>query len=306
MPPNHTQAHAILFADIVDSTRMYESLGDTLAKKLITELEGEISKVVVENGGHVVEIIGDEVMSRFDTPSAAVTAACKIHECVDRYTEQSGMTMATRIGLHYGPAIIENGRMYGDTINTAARMAAISQARQIITTEQVVQALPAEQKEMARRFDKVKIKGKFEKIIIYDLLWHREDVTFLYTSPTTQSLPTKILILTYEHRTYRFFPTQGNIHIGRDPKNELVINASSASRTHAVLEFNRGKYVLKDISTNGTYVTNQNQQSLYLRRETIPLLGTGQIGLGEPVSKDNQHLINYRFQETGQADKPSL
>ncbi|MES9834160.1 MAG: adenylate/guanylate cyclase domain-containing protein [Candidatus Thiodiazotropha sp. LLP2] len=297
MSTTNAQKYAIVFADIVDSTRMYESLGDTLAKKLITELEEAIAEVVIECGGHVVEIIGDEVMSRYNDASTAVAAACRIQERVDLYAEQSGMPMAARIGLHYGPAIFEHGRMYGDSVNVAARMAAIAQARQIITTEQVVKALPDEQRPLARRFDKVKVKGKFDHMIIYDLLWHKEDITFIHTAPITQSLATRTLILQYNKKTYRMPPTQGSIHIGRDPKNELIVNASSASRTHAVLEFYRGKYVLKDISTNGTYVTTQNQQSLYLRRETIPLLGHGQIGLGEPVSEKNRHLISYHFQE---------
>ena len=277
---------------------MYESLGDTLAKKLITELEEAIAQVVTACGGHVVEIIGDEVMSRYDNASRAVTAACRIHERVELYAEQSGMPMAARIGLHYGPAIFEEGRMYGDSVNVAARMAAIAQAKQIITTEQVVQALPDELRLMARQFDKVKVKGKIERMIIYDLLWQKEDVTFIHTAPITQSLTTKTLILEYNNKTYEMPPTQGSVGIGRDPKNELVVNASSASRSHAVLEYYRGKYVLKDISTNGTYLTTQNQQSLYLRRETIPLLGHGKIGLGEPVSEQNKHLISYRFQES--------
>ncbi|MCG7898122.1 MAG: adenylate/guanylate cyclase domain-containing protein [Candidatus Thiodiazotropha lotti] len=298
MSTSNTQTYAIVFADIVESTRMYESLGDTLAKKLITELEEAIAQVVIACGGHVVEIIGDEVMSRYDNPSSAVIAACRIHERVELYAEQSGMPMAARIGLHYGPAIFEAGRMYGDSVNVAARMAAIAQAKQIITTEQVVEALPDELRLMARQFDKVKVKGKVERMIIYDLLWQKEDVTFIHTAPITQSLATKTLILEYNNKTYKMPPTQGSVGIGRDPKNELVVNASSASRSHAVLEYYRGKYVLKDISTNGTYLTTQNQQSLYLRRETIPLLGHGMIGLGEPVSDNNKHLISYRFQES--------
>ncbi|MBV2120983.1 MAG: adenylate/guanylate cyclase domain-containing protein [Candidatus Thiodiazotropha sp. (ex Ctena orbiculata)] len=298
MSTSNTQTYAIVFADIVESTRMYESLGDTLAKKLITELEEAIAQVVIACGGHVVEIIGDEVMSRYDDPASAVIAACRIHERVELYAEQSGMPMAARIGLHYGPAIFEEGRMYGDSVNVAARMAAIAQAKQIITTEQVVEALPDELRLMARQFDKVKVKGKVERMIIYDLLWQKEDVTFIHTAPITQSLTTKTLILEYNNKTYKMPPTQGSVGIGRDPKNELVVNASSASRSHAVLEYYRGKYVLKDISTNGTYLTTQNQQSLYLRRETIPLLGHGKIGLGEPVSEQNKHLISYRFQES--------
>jgi class 3 adenylate cyclase len=291
------QYYAIVFADIVDSTRMYESLGDSRAKQLITDLETIIAEVVTETGGQVVEVIGDEVMSRYNRASDAVEGACLMQERVDSYGKRTGMALSARIGLHYGPAIVEGGRMYGDSVNVAARMAGIAQAQQIITTEQVVAKLTNEQKMIVRRFDKVKIKGKQEQMVIYDLLWRREDVTFMHTSPRTQSTITRVLILEYQNKRVRFMPQQGTMRIGRESCNELVVTAAAASRTHAVLEYSRGKYVLSDISTNGTYLTTQNQQSLYLRRETVPLLGSGKIGLGEPVSEENKHVINYYFQE---------
>jgi class 3 adenylate cyclase len=291
------QSYAILFADIVDSTHMYESLGDARAKQLITDLEDIISKAVAETGGHVVEVVGDEVMSRYDHASDAAIGACLMQERVNEYGKHSGMTLSARIGIHFGPAIVEGGRMYGDSVNVAARMAAIAQSQQIITTEQVVQNLSDAQKKIARQFDKVKVKGKQEKMVIFDLLWRKDDVTFMHTSPLTQSTLTRVLTLEYGNRRIQFLPQQGSIHIGRESHNELVVTAAAASRTHAVLEYSRGKYVLSDISTNGTYVTTQNQQSLYLRRETVPLLGNGKIGLGEPVSDKNPHVIKYYFQE---------
>jgi class 3 adenylate cyclase len=291
------KSYAIVFADIVDSTLMYERLGDTRAKQLITDLEDIITDVVTETGGHVVEVVGDEVMSRYDNAADAVTGACLIQVRVDEYANRSDMPLSARIGIHYGPAIIEGGRMYGDSVNVAARIAAIAQSQQIITSEQVVQNLSSEQKQIARQFDKVKVKGKQEKMVIYDLLWRVEDVTFMHTSPLTQSTAPRILTLEYQNRSIQFLPQQGSIHIGRESHNELVVTAAAASRTHAVIEYSRGKYVLSDISTNGTYLTTQNQQSLYLRRETVPLLGSGKIGLGEPVSAGNKHVIRYYFQE---------
>jgi class 3 adenylate cyclase len=292
------QSYAIVFADIVDSTRMYENLGDRHAKQLITDLEEIIAKVVAETGGHVVEVVGDEVMSRYNQVSDAAAGACLMQERVDDYAKLSGMNLSTRIGIHYGPAIIEHGRMYGDSINIAARMASIAQSQQIITTEQVVQNLAEDQQIIVRRFDKVKVKGKLGRMVIYDLLWRKDDVTFLHTSPLTQSTLARILTLEYGDQRIQFMPQQGSMHIGRDTSNELMVNTATASRTHAVVEYSRGKYVLSDTSTNGTYLTNQTQQSLYLRRETAPLLGSGKIGLGEPVTDENPHVISYYLQDS--------
>jgi adenylate cyclase len=287
-----TNLHTIVFADIVDSTQLYETAGDNVAKQLITDLENEIAKVVQQSGGHMVEIIGDEVMSRFDEVVDAVSCACLIQENVESYTTRNGNPMSVRIGLHYGPAIFENGRMFGDSVNVAARMAAIAKGRQIITTEQVVEALSEEQKHLARLFDRVRVKGKQEKMVIYDLLWRTEDVT--YMRPIEPDTPTEYvsLVLRYAGKTV-MVPGRGRFRIGREAHNELVVASDMASRTHAILEFSRGKFILTDMSTNGTYIEASNQPSIFLRREALPLMGSGRIGLGEPVTTGNRHIINY-------------
>ena len=289
-----TNMHTIVFADIVDSTRLYETAGDALAKHLITDLENEIAKVVQQSGGHLVEIIGDEVMSRFDKVEDAVACACHIQEHVEAYTTRKGNPMSVRIGLHYGPAIFENGRMFGDSVNVAARMAAIAKGRQIITTEQVVEALSGEQKHLARLFDRVRVKGKQEKMVIYDLLWRTDDVT--YMPPMAPDTPTEYasLVLRYGGKTL-VVPGHGRFRIGREAHNELVVASEMASRTHAILEFSRGKFILTDMSTNGTYVEASNQPPIFLRREALPLMGSGRLGLGEPVSDGNRHIINYDY-----------
>lgn len=289
-----TNLHTIVFADIVDSTKLYETAGDAIAKQLITDLEDEITKVVLQSGGHLVEIIGDEVMSRFDDVNDAVSCACRIQEHVEAYTTRNGNPMSVRIGLHYGPAIFEDGRMFGDSVNIAARMAAIAKGRQIITTEEVVQALSGELKQLARLFDRMRVKGKQEKMTIYDLLWRMDDVT--YMPPMDLETPTEYasLVLRYGGKT-QVVPGRGRFRIGREAHNELVVAAEMASRTHAILEFSRGKFILTDMSTNGTYVEANNQPPLFLRREALPLLGSGRIGLGEPVTEGNRHIISYDY-----------
>jgi adenylate cyclase len=286
--------HTIVFADITDSTRLYETAGDDVAKQLITELENEISMVVVQSGGYLVEIIGDEVMSRFDSVNEAVACACRIQEHVEAYTTRKGNAMSVRIGLHYGPAIFENGRMFGDSVNVAARMAAIAKGRQIITTEQVVEALSEEQRHLARLFDRVRVKGKQEKMKIYDLLWRADDVTYMPPLDMETQTAYASLVLRYGGKTV-VVPGHGRFRIGRETHNELVVGAEMASRTHAILEYSHGKFILTDMSTNGTYVETSHQQPIFLRREALPLLGSGRIGLGEPVSDSNRHIINYDF-----------
>ena len=72
------------------------------------------------------------------------------------------------------------------------------------------------------------------------------------------------------------------ITIGRDPKCDLVVEDKEASREHCVIERRKDKWVLKDVSSNGTYVTIDGDQEMRLQREELTLLKRGWITLGEP------------------------
>ena len=54
--------------------------------------------------------------------------------CIDALPPVSGVSLAIRVGLHWGPALEENGDVFGDTVNIAARMVALAKAGQILTT----------------------------------------------------------------------------------------------------------------------------------------------------------------------------
>lgn len=104
------------------------------------------------------------------------------------------------------------------------------------------------------------------------------------------------LYLTY-HNTIKDVGTrtQGFI-LGRANDCDLSINSDLASRHHAQLVYRKGKFVLVDQSTNGTFVKTQGGKEVYVQSEALPLSGSGFISLGKAVSVDNEHLIYYSCQ----------
>ena len=107
-----------------------------------------------------------------------------------------------------------------------------------------------------------------------------------------------------EHRLYLTYHnvikdvgtrTQGFI-LGRAKDCDLAVNTDLASRHHAQLVFRKGKFVLIDQSTNGTFVKPQGGKEVYVQSEALPLSGSGFISLGKAVSVDNEHLIYYSCQ----------
>jgi hypothetical protein len=153
-----------------------------------------------------------------------------------------------------------------------------------LTTEQVVNHLRVELQRLARRFDEVRVKGKQEPLVIYDLLWRQDTVTSLFTGVFVGARNASLLRLRYADKTFLIRAPSAGFSIGRDPVNSLVVVASPVSRSHATIEFTRGKFVLVDTSTNSAYVLTHDQQTLYLRREHC-LWGHGLIGLGALARK---------------------
>jgi pSer/pThr/pTyr-binding forkhead associated (FHA) protein len=78
--------------------------------------------------------------------------------------------------------------------------------------------------------------------------------------------------------------------LGRGQKADMVINDSMASREHARIECRRGKFILTDMSTNGTYVETQEGPS-YLRRDDIVLTGQGKIAFGRDLGEATEYVV---------------
>ena len=65
----------VLFADVSDSTRLYESIGDTAAFGSVREVIGLLKGITDAFGGRVVKTIGDGLMCAFPAADAAASAA---------------------------------------------------------------------------------------------------------------------------------------------------------------------------------------------------------------------------------------
>jgi FHA domain len=75
---------------------------------------------------------------------------------------------------------------------------------------------------------------------------------------------------------------------GRDPAADLVIRDKMASRTRGKIERRLEKYALIDHGVNGTFVKNDGEREIILRREEFILHGQGSIGFGQSCEKTTE------------------
>ncbi len=286
---------SIMFADVVESTRLYESLGDEKAQAAVAECLAFVTSVVERHNGIVIKTIGDEVMSLFPLADDAVKAACEIQEVNEAGQTYAGERLALRAGLHHGPAILENDDVFGDAVNVASRMAGIAKATQVITTGETVEKLTGELRERAREFDIATVRGKQEEIRIFDVVWEKDgEITKLVGLDNKARPRSSILKLRYGNEHLEINSAEQAVFaLGRATHCDLIVPGPLASRVHCRFEFRRGKFVLVDQSTNGTFVRTQDGEDIYLRREQLLLWGAGIISLGEEITDSNPFLVHF-------------
>lgn len=286
---------AILFADIVGSTRLYEDLGDQKAQEVISRCLTRLADEAAGQGGEMVKTIGDEIMLRFPSADDALVAACAMQESMQSLSSEAApgsQSLAVHIGLHYGSVILEQGDVYGDAVNIAARMTDVARSQQILTTEDTVERLSEELSARTREFETAKIGGKVEDTVIYEVLW-TDDVTGIAPTAIREKVINTELRLRFGDKEQSFDRGSGTIAVGRGKDCEFSVNSKLASRQHARIEYRHGKFVLIDQSTNGTYVRTQDGKEVYLRREELPLWGSGVFSLGQALDKDERDLIYF-------------
>lgn len=295
----HTQ-QAIMFADVSGSSALYKRLGNEKAKAIVDDAVSHMAATTIVHEGMVVKTIGDEVMARFDSADTACRVAIAIQQRSSR--EFADIGLGIRIGIAFGNTVITPTDAFGDTVNDAAFVAHIARANQIVLTQGVVDALGGDLLQQCQLFDRVNIKGETHKTIIYRLAWEvagqQDNATrVMPVQDVTRFVANFQLTLTQGGKVIELLPAQTPYAIGRDAsKVQLCLDSSVCSREHCHIEFRRGKYVLVDHSTNGTYVHEENKTPIYLRREETPLQGSGVISIGQQVDLQNPCLIHYQHQ----------
>jgi hypothetical protein len=110
--------------------------------------------------------------------------------------------------------------------------------------------------------------------------------------PPPKPAPTQLEIRLGDH-TIEIGQTRPTVTMGRQEHNDLEVIDTRVSRSHARIEFRKGKFFLVDHSTNGTFVMINGQKGINLKRNEVALEGSGIITLGRKVTPDSPKAIHF-------------
>jgi len=292
-----SRPQTILFADVSGSTRLFETKGDVEARRLIAAVLDALSQVCRQHGGRVIKTIGDEIMCTFPGALNGILAACDMQRRMGRDINFVRDSLAVRIGLHHGDALEEDdGDVYGDAVNTAARMGSLAKREQVVTTAATYDSLSGKVPE-ARSLGKARVSGKLLPIEIVDLVWQEDTsgMTMVQSAIRSGDGGAQGAVLRLRHRgqVVALDPGSQPFSMGREQGNHLVIEADWVSRTHAMIEYKRGHFMVSDRSTNGTYVRIGEDEELKVHRDELHLRKSGTISLGQSFGVNTGDIIHF-------------
>ena len=266
----------VVFANVSGSAELYAAVGDAAAQPAMERCLGLAAAALAAGGGRVIKRYGHGLMAVFGSPDAAAAAAAEIQGSLELAPPVGSVQLGLRIGLHHGPLVQQGKDVSGDHVNLAARLASLARKGEIITSADTAARLGPALRGMVRNVDPAALTGKAMDVALAELVWRG--------APRAKVPPPAPRRLRLEHqgRTVQRRRAVDSIRIGRDPDCGLIVDHEKVSRSHCTVERRNGEFVLKDHSTNGTYVTVEGEHEVLVHQDELVLGPHGWIALGQP------------------------
>jgi adenylate cyclase len=273
----------VMFADICRSTYLFNQLGDEAAAGLVVDMLQQTASTVEGHDGTVLRTKGDDVLCIFSDPLNALRAAIDIHTTIANFSASAAGDLSMRIGINSGPALLSEGDILGDTVNTAARLSSFAKAGQTIVSNHTIDMLDHLPDAVIRPVGEISLKGKSGPVRVFELLDSKRVDEITQVGQASLHFPrSNRLSLLFQSRQETLDYLLVRYLIGRNADCDLVMEHPLVSRHHAEIRYQNNEFVLIDFSTNGTeLITGGQARSLH--HSQAALRGSGSIFLGRTV-----------------------
>jgi len=133
---------AILSADVAGYSRLMAD-DEAATVRTLGDFRAVFADHIARHKGRVVDSPGDNLLAEFASPVEAVACALEVQRELARRNAQLAehRRMHFRIGVNLGDVIDQDGALYGDGVNLAARLEALAEAGGICVSGMVYEAV---------------------------------------------------------------------------------------------------------------------------------------------------------------------
>ena len=295
----------VLFADLRGSTALFESLGNAEATSVVTHTVAALSRAVPAFGGDLVKTLGDGLMAVFDTPSAGLQSAQKMHDALEGLVvrgRERGASAGLRglrlqVALARGEVVEMGGDCFGDAVNVAARLIDHASDNETLITGEVLAGLADEIKPRFRSLDWMHLRGRAEPVQVHVMGGRRGvDMQPTQFGAVPATLEPEAMRLAWLDVNEVFDGGHMPVVMGRSPQANFRVDDGRVSRSHARLDWHGGSFQLTDLSYTGTHVRfGDAAEVVSLRRGRCTLHGSGWIGLGTSPSDPTAPSVRFEL-----------
>lgn len=265
----------VLIADITGSTALYDQLSNQEALVQISVILGRMRDIIAENGGHCVKSKGDDTLSYFGDADQAFEAARMMIETDWNYG------LSIHAGVHWGELVSQDEDVYGDAVNTTARLASLAKPREILIGETAFEQLAERTRVLCVSMGGIKLKGKKEPTRVHSFAVSDLDTqTVLFgAGNSTVGRRTESAEIIYGDATWTLTDGQ-SLTMGRAVDCQVVLDHPWVSRKHGVLELRAAQLEYTDHSSSGSTIVTSDGKEIAVQRRTMLLNGDGRVLIG--------------------------
>jgi adenylate cyclase len=163
--------NALLVTDVEDFTRMLVRMGDLEALTVVRAYNVVLRESIAANGGNEIAHLGDGMLAAFPSVRRALECAIEIQrKLAEHAREVPDAPMRTRIGVHAGEPVAEDGRLFGICVNTTFRVCEVTTPGSISVSDVVRQLARGQRMQFVDR-GTFSLQGLGEDLRLHELLW---------------------------------------------------------------------------------------------------------------------------------------
>jgi class 3 adenylate cyclase/YHS domain-containing protein len=193
---------ALMMADLCGYTALTETHGARAASDTVLRFV-RLARAALVPSVRIVDSIGDSVFCAGEDTLAVVQTALQLRESVEREPE----FLRVSIGIHRGPIVEREERLFGSPINLTARVTAHAAAGQILCTDPVARMVQTSARVTCRLIGMRRFKNLTRQVPLFELLPVSERNTTILTDPVCRMHVTPdgaAATIIHEGATYHF------------------------------------------------------------------------------------------------------
>lgn len=269
---------SILFAEVAGSERLLDAIGGAEAVHAVDRCMKRVTRAIDGFHGRIVKSGRDEIVALFDNAGEACQAAIAVQRRIADLPPVFGTQILIRVGFEHGYVVEEAGVVSGQCLDAAESLARRAAPGQILVAGPTQKLLSGHLQATTRSLGDESTSGSEREL--FEVLWvePRSEVTQPRARASTQTREREArLCVRYRDYVKLLDRHRSSVVMGRDKTCEITIRDRRASRNHARIERQGAQFVLTDTSTNGTFVTVNGEQELFIRHDQFVLHGSGII-----------------------------